>query len=85
MPKPITQAEIQMVLKHYQDSFEAAIAIRKRLEEEGATVEPGRYSLETVKATDPVDQHDTDMAEGLKNWGLEIFPSKNLLPNWATE
>ena len=82
MPKQITQAEIQAVLRHYQDAFEAAIAIRKRLDQGGATVEPGRYSLESEKHTEPVDQFDTDMSEGLKAWGLEIFESK---PDWLTE
>jgi len=85
MPKQITQAEIVTVLKHYQDSFEAAIAIRKRLDQEGATVEPGRYSLESEKFTEPVEQFKTDMSEGLNMWGLEIFKSKDPVSDWATK
>ena len=85
MPKQITQAEITAVLKHYQDSFEAAIAIRKRLDQEGATVEPGRYSLESEKHTEPVDQFNTDMSEGLNAWGLEIFRSKDVAPEWVSD
>jgi hypothetical protein len=83
MPKPITQAEIVGVLRNYEASMVAALEIRRRLEED-ATVEPGRYSLESDGDKEPISGLVSDMSSGLIAWGLEIYEPDEQ-PDWAKE
>jgi hypothetical protein len=77
MPKQITQAEIHALLGHHEAAFDATLAIRRRMDEEGATVEPGRYALKSAGAADPISDYGKDQSiHEIERWGLEIYEAE---------
>ncbi len=75
MPKQITQAELRAVLEHYKTARSLAIAIRRRIETEGAEIETGPLSVTTEGESNPLREF-ADEPRGCLVAGLDVYEDR---------
>jgi hypothetical protein len=86
MPTRVTQAELRSVLEPYKTARSLAIAIRRRIETEGAEIEPGPLSVTTEGESNPLREFAGDPG-GCLVAGLDVYENSERIPStprWVT-